>query len=170
MRVTGYEMMDRLEELKELAKTLDAQFTSSQFRFEDEEGEKPDPRRLLREYEAVEDRITRIQEAQAAYNLQVQVEVLGERMTLHRALRLGSVAGRVKNHWKTAAGDSKMNPYGLFGTITRDKEQEYAKRAVPAEECLLLADQASKRAAACKRAIRAGNATALEVDLDPSVF
>jgi hypothetical protein len=56
--------MDRLEELKETAKTVDAQFKGSLFRFEADTN-KPDPRALMRSYEAFESKITLIQGAQA---------------------------------------------------------------------------------------------------------
>ncbi len=169
MQITGYQLMDRLEELKEQAKTLDGQFKGSLFRFEGEE--KADPRQLMDAYARCERKMAAIQEAQAQYNLRVQVTVEGEAMTLHRAVRLGSVAGRLKNQWKTAAGEGQ-NVYfpGLHNAMARDKEHEYARRVVEVDECLRRSEEASRLAAAFKRAIRAGNATELNIELDPSVF
>ncbi len=169
MLITGYQLMDRLEELKEQAKTVDSQFKGSLFRFENED--KPDPRDLMDSYERLERKITAIQEAQADYNLRVTVTVLGSSMTLHRAVRMGSMAGRLKNQWKTAAGEGQ-NPYmlGIHNTMARDKEHEYARRVVEVEECLRRAEEAGRTAAAFKRAIRGGNATELDIALDPAVF
>ena len=62
MRITGYQLMDRLEELKEQAKTYDGQFKGSLFRFEEDE-KKADPRDLMAGYESCERKITQIQEA-----------------------------------------------------------------------------------------------------------
>ena len=90
MRLTGYQLMDRLEELKGQAKTLDGQFGGALYRFESEE-EKGDPRQIMAAYAECERKITLIQEAQARYNLAVAVTVDGDEMTLHRAVRQGGL-------------------------------------------------------------------------------
>ena len=59
MKITGYQLMDRLEELKEQAKTYDGQFKGSLFRFEADE-KKADPRDLMASYESCESKITQI--------------------------------------------------------------------------------------------------------------
>lgn len=170
MIVTGYRLMDRLEELKEMAKIVDGRFKGSLFRFEADTN-KPDPRALMSTYEAYEQKITLIQEAQAAYNLQVLVTVLGETMTLHRAVRQGSVVGRLKNQWRTAAAEGAPAYFGGYNpAMARDKEHEYAIRVVEVSECNALADNETKRASAFKQAVRSGNATEIEIDLDGSVF
>lgn len=169
MRVTGYQMLDRIEELKEQVQTAESQFKNSLFRFEEETGKKPEPRDLMATFEAGERKIAVLQEAQAAYNLRVTVTVQGESMTLHRAVKLIGSVNRVKNQWKTAAQPGQ-NPYGYGLATQRDKDNEYAERVVPVEECLRLSEAASQYAAALKRAIRAGNATEIELEIDASVF
>ena len=170
MKITGYQLMDRLEELKEQGQTLDAQFKASLFQFADERGAQPDPRALMREYAEVERKVAIIQEAQGAYNLRVVLTIADEPMTLERAVKLIGSANRVKNQWK-AASQENANSYSVYGAQRqRDKENEYAVRMVPVEEALKLSDAAARQASAFKRAIRAGNATEIDVDLDASLF
>lgn len=170
MKITGYQLMDRLEELKEQAQTVDTQFKTALFQFAEEQGAQPDPRLLMREYAEVERKVATLQEAQSAYNLRVALTVAGEAMTLERAVKLIGSASRVKNQWKSAAQDN-ANPYAAYGgQRQRDKENEYAVRMVPIEEALALSEAASQQAAALKRAIRAGNATEIEIELDEALF
>jgi hypothetical protein len=171
MMITGNRILDALDMLKERVKTLDAQFKPSLFRFEDEdEDEKRDPRDILREYEALQARIARLQEAQAAYNLRVEVDVLGERMTLQRVLHLIGSAARVKAHWQSAASPEEPSIYQFNPLRQRDKEHEYAKRVVPMAEAQSLADRASRNAMALKQAIRSGNAREVEMDVPEELF
>jgi hypothetical protein len=91
-------------------------------------------------------------------------------MSLHRAVKLIGSANRVKNQWKTASQENP-NPYSPYGAQrTREKENEYAERTVPVEEALQLSEAAGKQAAALKRAIRAGNATEIELEMDAALF
>ena len=171
MMITGNRILDALDMLKERVKTLDAQFKPSLFRFEDEdEDEKRDPREIIGEYEALQERIARLQEVQAAYNLRVEVEVLGEQMTLQRVLHLIGSATRVKAHWLSAAAPEEQNIYHYNALRQRDKEHEYAKRVVPVSEAQSLADLATRRALALKQAIRSGNAREVELDAAEELF
>lgn len=170
MKITGYQLMDRLEELKEQAQTLDSQFKAALFQFADERGRQPDPRELMREYGEIERKVAMLQEAQAAYNLRVAVSVDGMSMSLHRAVKLIGSANRVKNQWKSASQEN-ANPYSPYGAQRqRDKENEYAERMVPVDEALQLSEIAARQAAALKRAIRSGNASELELEIDDSLF
>ena len=157
MKITGYQLMDRLEELKEQAQTLDTQFKAALFQFAEERGSKPEPRVLMREYAEIERKVAILQEAQSAYNLRVAVTVNGESVSLERAVKLIGSANRVKNQWKSASQEAS-NPYAGYGAQRqRDKENEYAERMVPAEEAIELSEAAGRQASALKRAIRAGN-------------
>src|ERR1051326_3862317 len=158
--------MDRLEELKEQAQTLDGQFKTALFQFAEERGAQPDPRELMRDYAEIERKVAMLQEAQSAYNLRVALTVDGEAMTLERAVKLIGSANRVKNQWKTASQENS-NPYAGYGAHRqRDKENEYAERMVPIRKALELSEAAGRKASALKRAIRAGNATEIDLELD----
>jgi hypothetical protein len=169
MIITGNRILDALDMLKERVKALDAQFKPSLFRFDDED-EKRDPRDIVREYEALQARIARLQEAQSAYNLRVEVDVLGERVTLQRVLHLIGSATRVKAHWLSAASPEEQPAYLYNPMRQRDKEHEYAKRVVPMAEAQQLADRASLNAMALKQAIRSGNAREVDLDVPDALF
>lgn len=169
MKITGYQILDRIEQLKEQVQTLEAQFKSGLFVFEAERGTKSDPRDLMRDFEDCERKVAALQEAQAAYNLQVQLNVGGETVSLHRAVKLLGSLNRVKSQWKIATQD-EHNPYAYIGQKARDKENEYAERIVPLAEALQLSETAGKQATALKQAIRAGNATEIDLDIDEALF
>jgi len=131
MVVTGNRILDALDFLKERAKNLDAQFAASLFAFEDED-EKPDPRQIVAEFEAVQSRIARLEEVQAAYNLRVEVEVLGERITLQRVLHLVAADNRVKAFWAKAASPEEPQSYHFSAMRARQGQRvRAARRAAP---------------------------------------
>ena len=169
MIITGNRLLDALDFLKERAKALDTQFKASLFRFEDEEG-KRDPREIVREFEEIQEKIARLQEVQSAYNLRVQVEVLGEAMSLQRVLHLIGSANRAKVYWLSAAVPEAEYNFQFHNTRSRDKEHEYAKRVVPLDEAQERAEAASRRALAFKQAIRSGNAREVELDVPADLF
>lgn len=168
--ITGNRILDALDFLKERVKNLDAQFKASLYRFEDDEG-KRDPREIVQEFEDVQARIARLMEAQAAYNLRVEVEVAGERMTLQRVLQLIGGANKVKAYWSSAATpDDQTFAFHINTQRQRDKEHEYARRVVSLDEAQERADSATRRALALKQAIRSGNAHEIELDVSPDLF
>jgi hypothetical protein len=171
MLITGNRILDALDMLKERVKSLDTQFKPSLYRFEDESAdEKRDPRDIVAEFEKLHERIARLQEVQAAYNLRVEVDVLGEQMTLQRILHLIGSASRVKAHWLSASAPEEQNIYAINPLRQRDKEHEYAKRVVPLAEAQQLADHASRRALALKQAIRSANAREVEMEAPEDLF
>lgn len=167
MTITGYRLMDRLEELKERTGALDAAFGSAMFKFADEQ--KADPHEIARDYERIETVIGQIQEAQARYNLLVLVPYGETTITLEYAIKLQGVMGRLKNQWKNAA-QKKPNRYGLVDDFTRDANAVVAARQVSEIEALEQSAVYAKRAQKLKQAIRSGNAQERDVPLDPSVF
>ena len=171
MKVTGFQIMDRIVALREQSQTLNSQFTTSLYHFEKEVAEKPDPRVLMTTYLDNERKVALLQEAQAAYNLKVIVEVLDEKMSLQNAVKLIGSVTRVKNNWLAASKpNTDANSYASYYQMVRDKENEYAQRAVGVEECLRLSNEAADLMAALKQAIRSGNAAEIELEIDPSLF
>ena len=171
MKVTGYQLMDRIEALREQAQTINGQFTGSLFHFADVTEEKPDPRQLMKDYADCERKVALLQATQAAYNVRVIVEVLGEQMLLQQAVKLIGSANRIKNNWLAATKTSQdKNSYSSYYELVRDKTNEYAQRVVSIEECLRLSKEASDFTTALKQAIRAGNAAEIEIDIDPALF
>lgn len=149
MKVTGYQLMDRIETLRELAQTINGQFTGSLFRFQDDAEAKPDPRDLMQRYLEAEKRVAMLQKAQADYNVRVTVDVLGERMSLQQAVKLIGSATRIKNNWLAASKNSpETNSYSSYHELVRDKDNVYAQRVVGIEECLQLSGAAADLATA----------------------
>ena len=169
MIVTGNMILDALDFLKERIKALEAQFSGALFRFEDED-DKRDPRAILAEFEQLHQRIAKLMELQAAYNLRAMVTVRGQEMSLQRVLHLVSSANRVKALWVQAAEQKPVNHYHFANPLARDKEHEYAKPVVPAAEARDLADAATRAALAFKQAIRSGNAREVELDAPAELF
>ena len=164
-------MMDRIEALREQSQTINSQFVGSLFRFHENVEEKPEPRELMKRYLEAEKRVAALQTAQATYNIQVKVEVLGERMSLQQAVKLIGSATRIKNNWLTASKNSpESNSYSSYNELVRDKDNLYAQRVVGVEECLQLSSLASDLAMALKQAIRSGNAAEIEMDVDLDLF
>lgn len=170
MIVTGNKILDALDVLREQVKTLEAQFQPALYVFE---GDPPkrNPRDLVRDLDAANVRIARLQELQAAYNLRVEVNVEGETMTLQRVLQLVAAANKVKGLWAKAAAPEPEVNFG-FGASprSRGKDNEYARPVVPLDEAQELANAATRRALAFKQAIRSGNAREVEMDADAALF
>lgn len=171
MKVTGYQLMDRIETLREQAQTINGQFTGSLFRFQNDVEVKPDPRELMERYLEAEKRVATLQSVQSAYNVRVTVDVLGEPMLLQQAVKLIGSATRIKNNWLTASKNStESNVYSSYHELVRDKDNLYAQRVVGIEECLALSESASALMMALKQAIRSGNGVEVELDVDPSLL
>jgi hypothetical protein len=170
MKITGFQITYRLRELQDTREVTSAQFNSSLFQFASEAGTKASPLELMRILEEYERKISVLQVAQARYNLAVQVEVQGRAMTLHEAVKLVGGAGRIAKMWKDAAKNTGANPYS-YGETSRDKDHEYAQRAVSVQECLDASTRANRWASALRQAIQLGNAVEMEVEgLDPALF
>jgi len=168
MNVTGFQMTNRLRELQDLREIVAAQFNECLFRFQGEQ--KPSPEELTRTFEECERKIALLQVAQARYNLSVTVEVLGQAMTLHQAVKRVGGAARLAKLWKDAAKRTNTAAYG-YGPMAREKDNEYAERTVSVESCLAHSTQASRVASALRQAIQLGNSVAVDIDgLDPELF
>ena len=172
MKITRYQLMDRIETLREQAQTINGQFTGSLFRFRQDAEAKPDPRELMQRYLEAEKRVATLQGVQVAYNVRVMVDVLGEAMSLQQAVKLIGSATRFKNNWLAAPkpGQENNNYVTAFYDLVRQKENLYAERVVSVEECVQLSGTASDLATALKQAIRSGNATEVELEVDSALF
>ena len=174
MKITGFQMMDRMEVLREQGQIATKQFVRSLFRFEAEQ-DKPDPRDLMQTFADNERKIALLQTAQAQYNVLVQVEVDGETMPLQQAIKMYGSVKQIKQNWQTAAKPdptegTKPRYYSDSDFTTRQSGNEYAERVVSMDECKTLALNAANLALALKQAIRSGNAAVVELEIDPSVW
>lgn len=168
MKVTGYKIQHKLKQLEQLKEVAAQQFNDNIMQFDSVE-EKLDLREVFANYTELEKRISRLQSVQGLYNLDVQVNVLGESMSLMEAVKLIGGAGRAEKMWKDVVkGDRSRR--ALYSEQTRSKDQEYAKRSISVADAVAFAQQATKVASALREAIQVGNAVEVEIELDEALF
>src|SRR5579862_1965614 len=163
MKLTGFRIMDRLEQLKERSTALDAKFTASLYKFDDEV--KQTPIELLTNCAVLENKIADLQEAQSKLNLKIKVMVNSQEMTLEKAIKCLGIFGRLKNQWKIAAGQQVKKPgrysrYDLDEPMRRERDSniEVAKPQMTETESLALVDLYTKMVTDLKQSIRIANA------------
>lgn len=172
MKVTGYRIQHALRELEQAREVASQQFRDNimQFESQDEKLELPE---VFAQFTSLERKIAKLQVQQALYNLAVTVNVMGENMTLHEAVKLVGGAGRAEKMWRDVVkGNHASRTRSLFGNDTvRSKDQEYAKRSIGVNEALGHAKLAAKTASALRQAIQLGNATEIDLQgLEPSLL
>lgn len=176
MKLTGYQLQQAIKSRQEDRDLLNGQFSGSLFKFEDED--KASPVSIADALTRAEAEIAQLQTAQGVYNTKVTITVDGQDISLLQAIKQVGGANRLANLWKEVAKQSagalstgrrnRFDPYGH--AAVRDKEQEYAKATVSAEEAIKLAKATSKKARDLRAAISAGNARQVELDVNPELF
>ena len=170
MKVTGYRIQHALRELEASRELAHQQFTDNVMTFESQEDKLELPEVFAR-FTALERKVARLQIFQANYNLSVQVQVGGETMSLHEAVKLVGGAGRAEKMWRDVVKGNKANSRYNYGDNSRSKDQEYAKRSISVADALGHAKVAARTAAALRQAIQVGNATELDLEgLDNSLL
>lgn len=168
MKVTGYKIQHKLKELEQLKEVAAQQFNDNIMQFESQ-NEKMELPEVFASYTTIEKKIAKLQGAQCQYNLAVNVNVLGEDMSLLEAVKLVGGAGRSEKMWKDVVKGNRTRHHG-YGEQTRSKDQEYAVRSVSINDAVGFAQQSTKIAGALREAIQVGNATEVELDLDETLF
>lgn len=176
MKVTGYALQQAIKARQEDRDLLQGQFSGSLFKFEDEV--KRNPVEIAEDLEKVEREIAQLQAAQGVYNTKVTITVGGQDISLLQAIKQIGGANRLAGLWKGVASSTagtlsagRRNRYDPYGSASvRDKEQEYAKATVTAEDAINKAKETSKAARAMRAAISAGNATSVEVEINPELL
>lgn len=176
MKVTGYQLQQAIKARQEDRDLLQGQFNGSLFKFEDEV--KRDPVEIAQDLEKAEREIAQLQAAQGIYNTKVTITVDGQDISLLQAIKQIGGANRLASLWKGVATQTagtlssgrrnRFDPYG-HGAV-RDKEQEYAKATVTAEQAIERSKSTSKAARAMRAAISAGNAKQVEIDINPELL
>lgn len=166
MKITGYRLQHTLRELAHTRDIAAGQFDDSLKVFPGEM--KARPQDIMTAYLDAEGKIARLQTGQALYNLKVQVDVLGKRMTLSEAVKLVGGAGRAEKMWRSVAAPKK-DRYS-YERDTRDATAVVATATVTTAEAATLAKEAARWASALREAIQTGNATEIEMELDPALF
>lgn len=159
-KVTGYALKEQIKRATMIRDTTASLFDNSLTKFPDEK--KQTPQEVVGRYRKADLALAQLQVVQARYNLAVEVEVLGEKITLCEAIKRVGGAGRVEKMWRSCAG-VKRDRYSYHrDEDTRDPNMIRAERTITQPQALELAQEAAKVAGAIRAAIATGNAT--EVD------
>lgn len=172
MKVSGYMIREALKG-HDLKRTLAAtQFESTLYAFEGEK--KAAPMDVYTAFSVAERAIAKLQYAQTMVNVKVQVDVLGERMSLCEAIKRVGGASRAEKMWRKAAGEKDKKPrfYGDDTDATVRKANETrATATVSAESAVAQAQLVAKYTSALRVAIAGANAQEVEIEgLDPALF
>lgn len=162
MKITGYKLKELIKQAEMVRDTVASHFDGSLHTFEGDAA-KDTPQQVVGKFQKADLALAQIQTIQARYNLAVEVEVLGEKMTLMEAVKRVGGAGRVEKMWRSASG-TKKDRYAYRDELTRDKDTIRAKRTLAKGAALELAQEAAKVAGALRAAIAEGNSR--EVDMD----
>lgn len=169
VRVTGYKLRSTLHLLELQRDSLLLRFADSLHYFQDEL--KSSPEDLMLQFNETERRIAELQTVQSRYNLQVQVETASGFMSLCMAIKLMGGAARGENAWKVASGTRKeRRAYSSGPELVRSTDQISAKAALSPQELLTFTTAACKYASAIRTAVAQGNATVVEMDIDPKLL
>lgn len=166
MQVTGYRFQHALRELGHARDIAAGQFDDSLKVFPGET--KARPQDIMKTYLDAEGKIARLQTGQAIYNLKVRVKVLDQAMTLSEAVKLVGGAGRAEKMWRSVAAPVK-DRYG-YDRDTRDATAIVSEKTISTNEAAVLAKAAARWASALREAIQTGNATEIDIELDPALF
>lgn len=169
MQITGYRLREAIRAHELRATMHQQQFENSLKAFPDEKKESPTS--LAEKYSEAERAVARLQTAQARYNLQVEVEVAGEKMTLCEAVKRVGSAGRLEKFWREAASGGKKDRYSLGREDVRNTDEIRAVETISREDAGRLAAKAARFAGALRQAIAVANATSIDIkDLDSRLF
>ena len=159
-KVTGYALKEQIKRATMVRDTTASLFDDSLSKFPDET--KDEPQMVVDRFKAADLALAKIQVVQQRYNLAVEVEVLGEKMSLCEAIKRVGGAGRVEKMWRSCAGVKKER-YGYRGDEdTRDPNMIRSEATINQSQALELAQEGAKIAGAIRAAIATGNAK--EVD------
>ncbi len=168
MNVTGYKLQHAIREMTHVRDIASQQFSEGLQVFEGDEHVTPENAMAM--FIQAEDKIARLQTAQAQYNLGLIVEVMGRVMPLARAVKLVGGAGRQEKMWRSCAKGPGKDRYSYRGD-TREAGVKVTKRTVSVEDATNLARKAGRWASALREAIQVANATGADVDgLTPEDF
>lgn len=164
MKLNGHHLQKIIKRALFESETAYKEFTKNRLQFQSQPN-KATLDELHAKFVAVNNRLARFKTVQDFYNVAVTVDVDGEKMSLSEALNRQDLAGKEAKLWRLAAeADVQVPAYSRLGDIekVRDKDKEYAVRAMPRENCLKRSAEAEDRAYALRQAVATGNLTTLD--------
>ena len=169
MKINGYKLRESMKRFELQRDAAEVRFPHSLYAFEGDKKDSADS--IMESLVKAEEGIANLQTVQSAYNLQVRVRVQGTEMTLCNAIKLMGGATRAENLWKVASGTKKVRgSYEMPMPMTRDANQTLAYATVTPQVLLTRVTKASAYAAALRSAIAQGNATEMDMELDPTLL
>ena len=167
MKVNGYQIKEALRRAKMLRDIYSDQFPDSIWRFEGDDTEGPEE--VMGKFLKADRALAELQAIQQWYNLQVEVVVSGEPMSLALAVKLVGGAGRKEKFWKTAAtAKPETDRWSSAKKLTRTADEQHAELVISHADAASLASVASTEVGALRDAISRGNTT--EIDLGDRVL
>jgi hypothetical protein len=166
MKVTGYQIREAIRQWELRRDAALRMFDDSLTFFEGDE--KPNPVQVAERFQQADRAIATLQGYQTRFNLALEIKELG--VNLGTAVRMVGGAGRLEKMWRSTVGKKKSRYAYLDNTLTRRANEETAKPVLSKEECLELASQAARDAGKLRAFIAAANATAVEIEADPTLF
>jgi hypothetical protein len=168
MQVTGYMIREALKRQEIRRSTLAIQAKSSLWQFPGDEKMSADE--VMAQLRVAEEAIAALQVLQDRYNLMVEVEVNGVKLSLSQAIKTVGGAGRVEKQWRDFATDTGKRGY-QDESLSRDKDEERAVRTLSPKECLMRSTQAANYAGSLRAVIAEGNSKKVNFDgLDTLLF
>jgi hypothetical protein len=163
MKITGYKLKELIKRAEMVRDTVASHFNGSLHKFEGDD--KDGPQDVVAKFRKADLALAQVQTVQARYNLAVEVEVLGEKMSLMEAVKRVGGAGRVEKMWRSASGEKKDRYSYRDDDLTREAGQIRAKRTINKSQTLELAQEAAKIAGSLRAAIAEGNSVEVELDV-----
>jgi hypothetical protein len=168
MKITGYKLREAIKTWELRRQIAENSFTESLTKFPDEKKQTPEQVHAM--FVQADRSIAKLNTAQARYNLVVNVEAMGQKMTLCEAIKTVGGAGRAQKLWENAASQKRRSSlYG--GDDVRKDDEIRAERTISHEAAVKQATQAAKFAGQLRAAIASANVTDVEIeDLEATLF
>ena len=164
MKINGYQIREAIKRWRLQRDLASSQFDSSLYSFESEAGNTLSPEQVMKDFEAADRAIARLEEVQQRYNQTVRCDVQREEVTLALAVKLVGGAGRREKMWRSASTPKRDRYAYRDETRSRNKDTEYAQRTMSQEDCVTLSKASSRYASALRNAIARANNS--EVDIE----
>lgn len=163
MKITGYALREALKQQELMKSAAEGEFKDT---LSYEEGTDPvQPQTVVAAFEAAELAISKLETAQALYNLTVSVAFEGQNISLLSAIKLVGFLGRIEKMWKGAITNPvSEHPY-------YDDKRKPRKRTVSSQDAIALTKAYGKKCNALRAAIAVANGVEIDIpDLDPALF
>lgn len=162
MKTNGYKLREAIRDA-ELQRDTAIKLFDGSFDYFPGEAVK-DPLKAMAVLQAAEERIVKLQTAQAIYNTSVTVMVGTRKMMLTTIIKALVGAGRIEKLWRTAAVPEKEERYGRTPAV-RQADEIRAMRSMPLDAAMEEARKAQKASGNLRAALAEGNATMLDLDM-----